>query len=59
MTTETDWARRSILATLDEIVQAHHALQLPADALELGEVHAIIARLERHMGKPAAGAAAQ
>lgn len=59
----TDWYRRSILATLDETMAAERALGIPHDPYDIAEIRAIIARIERRIGQPAAehgaGGAAQ
>lgn len=46
---ESDRARASINATLDEIVQRHEALGIPIDEDDFDEAWEIIDRLERHM----------
>lgn len=41
---------KSILATVDEIVQAHRSLSIPIDEGEFCEAWAILLRIEKRLG---------
>ncbi len=46
---ENDCTRRSITATVDEIVQGHQALGLPVEEEEFLEIWEVINRIEKQL----------